>query len=57
MLFMGLLPLPEKLQFEVIPYVSPALSYPILPNQTNLPPTYLPKSIRFLSLSLFQRIR
>lgn len=33
---MGLLPLPEKLQFEVIPYVSP-----VLPNQpTNLPPTY-----------------
>lgn len=32
---MGLLPLPEKLQFEVIPYVSPVLSYPIyLPNQS-----------------------
>lgn len=45
---MGLLPLPEKLQFEVIPYVSP-----VLPNQ---PPTYLPKSISFLSLSLFQLI-
>lgn len=30
---MGLLPLPEKLQFEVIPYVSPVLP-------TYLPPTY-----------------
>lgn len=39
---MGLLPLPEKLQFEVIPYVSP-----VLPNQR---PTF------FLSLSLFQLI-
>lgn len=49
---MGLLPLPEKLQFEVIPYVSPVLSY-----QTNQPPTYLPnQSICFLSLSLFQLI-
>lgn len=48
---MGLLPLPEKLQFEVIPYVSP-----VLPNQ---PTSYLPtKSINQLplSLSLFQLI-
>lgn len=47
MLFMGLLPLPEKLQFEVIPYVSP-----ILPNQTeptSLPPTY---QINLLPLTL-----
>lgn len=44
---MGLLPLPEKLQFEVIPYVSPVLP-------TYLPPTY--QSICFLSLSLFQLI-
>lgn len=45
---MGLLPLPEKLQFEVIPYVSP-----VLPNQTNQPPTYLPtKSINLLPLNL-----
>lgn len=48
---MGLLPLPEKLQFEVIPYVSP-----VLPNQTK-PTSHLPtKSICFLSLSLFQLI-
>lgn len=50
MLFMGLLPLPEKLQFEVIPYVSPILSYPTKPNQTNQPPTYLP--INLLPLTL-----
>lgn len=50
MLFMGLLPLPEKLQFEVIPYVSPVLSCPVLPNQTNLPPTY--QSINLLPLTL-----
>lgn len=38
---MGLLPLPEKLQFEVIPYVSPVLSYPTKPNQpTSHLPTY-----------------
>lgn len=51
---MGLLPLPEKLQFEVIPYVSPVLSYSTKP--TNLPPTYPNQSICFLSLSLFQLI-
>lgn len=46
MLFMGLLPLPEKLQFEVIPYVSPVLP-------TNLPPTYLPTyQINLLPLTL-----